>query len=231
MNLLLCSATPLELEPTLGWLRERAEATERNVLRFGRVSLEVLFTGVGPTATAFALGHRFGGAGLPQLAIQAGVAGAFDRELRLGEVVRVTSERFGDLGAEDRDGTLLRLTDIGLPPGPPFDGAGVLTAPDPVASLPFPPAAGLTVNRTSGSAATIAKLRHSFPDAQVETMEGAAFFYACLQAGVEPLQLRAVSNYVTPRDRSAWRMAEAIQGLDAALRQLLGAFLGEAGAE
>ena len=57
-------------------------------------------------------------------------------------------------------------------------------------------------------------------------MEGAAFFYACLSAGLEPVQLRAISNYVEPRNREAWRMREAITALNDTLRQLLGSFLG-----
>ena len=225
MRILLCSATTFEIEPTVTWLRERAERTEANVLFFGPTEIEVVFTGVGLTATAFALGYRFGAGELPQLAIQAGVGGAVDRTLELGAVVRVEREQFADLGAEDRDGQFLSLSKIGLPPGPPFDEAGVLR-PTASAHLPFPEVTGISVNRVSGSAATIGARRALFPDAQVESMEGAAFFYACMQSGVEPLQLRGISNYVEPRNREAWRMGEAIKALNGALRRVLGAFIG-----
>ena len=60
MNILLTSATLFEIEPTVNWLRARAETEAGNVLNFGTVSVEVLFTGVGLTATAYALGARFG---------------------------------------------------------------------------------------------------------------------------------------------------------------------------
>ena len=76
MNILLISATLFEIEPTVNWLRARAETEAGNLLQFGPVSVEVLFTGVGLTATAYALGARFGGGNLPSLAIQAGVGGA-----------------------------------------------------------------------------------------------------------------------------------------------------------
>ncbi|MEM6770147.1 MAG: futalosine hydrolase, partial [Bacteroidota bacterium] len=206
--------------------REQASRTEANVLVFDRVSIEVLFTGVGLTATSFALGHRFGRGNQPQLAIQAGVGGAIDRSVQLGEVVSITTETFGDLGAETAAGQPLSLTDIGLPPGAPFTEQGQL-APEVAVSLPFRACAGLTVNQVSGSAATIRKRTEQFPYAQVESMEGAAFFYACLQAGVEPLQLRSISNYVEPRNREAWRMAEAITSLNQALRQVLTPFISE----
>ncbi|WP_020568884.1 futalosine hydrolase [Neolewinella persica] len=225
MKILLISATLFETEPTINWLRARAEREEGNILHFGTVSLEVLFTGVGLTATAYTLGHRFGNGPLPQLAIQAGVGGAIDPGLALGQVVRVTSERFGDLGAEAPDGTHLSLGEIGLPPGRPFNRREELEIPEGLASLPFDDVAGISVNRVSGSAAGISRLRSRFPEARVESMEGAAFFYACLQSGVAPLQLRAISNYVEVRNREAWKMKEAITALNEALQQLLKAFI------
>jgi futalosine hydrolase len=224
MRILLTAATTFEVAPTVSWLREQARRTEANVLYFDQVEIEVLFTGVGLTATSFALGHRFGGGELPQLAVQAGVGGAIDRTLQLGEVVRISTETFGDLGAEDASGQPLTLSDIGLPPGPPFSEDGRLE-PGTGPQLPFRACAGLTVNQVSGHAETIKKRTALFPYAQVESMEGAAFFYACQQAGVEPLQLRAISNYVTPRNREAWRMGEAIQSLNQALQQLLQPFI------
>lgn len=225
MNILLISATLFETEPTINWLRARAEREEGNILHFGAVSVEVLFTGVGLTATAFALGHRFGSGASPQLAIQAGVGGAIDAGLALGQVVRITSERFGDLGAEAPDGTHLSLGEIGLHPGRPFNQKEILEIPQGLAALPFPEAAGISVNQVNGSAEGISRMRTRFPEAQVESMEGAAFFFSCLQAGVEPLQLRAISNYVEVRNREAWKMKEAIGALNVSLQQLLGAFI------
>lgn len=225
MKILLLSATVFEIEPTINWLRARAISEAGNVLHFTAVSIEVLFTGVGITATAFTLGQRFAAAALPDLAIQAGIGGALDRSLKLGQVVRIQSERFGDLGAEAPDGRHLSLGEIGLHPGLPFNQAEELVPADGVAALPFPAVAGLTVNQVSGSAPGIERLRERFPEAQVESMEGAAFFYACGLAGVDPLQLRAVSNYVEPRNRDAWKMPEAIAALNTSLQQLLAAFI------
>jgi futalosine hydrolase len=42
---------------------------------------------------------------------------------------------------------------------------------------------------------------------------------------VEPLQLRAISNYVEVRNREAWKIKEAITALNEAVQQLLGAFI------
>lgn len=224
MHILIIAATTFEIAPTVTWLREQARETKANTLLFERCRIEISFTGVGMTATAFALGHRFGSGELPQLAIQAGVGGAIDRTLELGEVVRIQSEVFGDLGAEDAAGNPMTLSDIGLAPGPPFAENGRLL-PNTAAHLPFRECRGMSVNRVSGAEITIHRRTGQFPEAEVESMEGAAFFYACMQAGVEPLQLRAISNYVEARNRDAWRMGEAITNLNEALQKVLGPFL------
>jgi futalosine hydrolase len=48
---------------------------------------------------------------------------------------------------------------------------------------------------------------------QVESMEGAAFMYAALLAGVPFAQVRAVSNRVERRNRDAWNLPLAIENL------------------
>ena len=225
MRILLLAATPPEVSPTVGWLRSHATQQERNVLLFERVQVEVVFGGIGLVPTTFVLGQRFPVGPPVKLAIQAGIAGALDRQLALGQVVNVVSERLGDWGAEDSDGTLLPPAAIGFPPGFPFDEAGVLRPAGPSAVLPYPTVAGLTVHRASGSERTITHLRQTFPDAQVESLEGAAFFYACLAAGVDALQVRGISNYVTPRDRSAWKIPPAIAAVNTALQRILTPFI------
>ena len=56
--------------------------------------------------------------------------------------------------------------------------------------------------------------------ADVENMEGAAFFYVALQLGVEFYELRTVSNLVST-DRSSWNMELATTNLAAELELLI----------
>jgi len=58
-------------------------------------------------------------------------------------------------------------------------------------------------------------------DPVTESMEGAAFFYACKQAGVPCLQIRAVSNYVEKRNRDAWQIGLAIKNLNSFAAEFL----------
>ena len=58
-------------------------------------------------------------------------------------------------------------------------------------------------------------------DPQLESMEGAAVFYACRQAGVACLQIRSVSNYVEKRNRDAWKIGLAVKNLNTFAESLL----------
>jgi len=52
-------------------------------------------------------------------------------------------------------------------------------------------------------------------------MEGAAFMYACLVSRVPFAQVRGVSNVVERRNRAAWKVAEAIDALAAAVQEIV----------
>ncbi len=225
MNILLLAATPPEIHPTIAKLQNRALRQERNVLHFSRCRITVLFTGLGSMQTAFLFGQYCQTETPPNLAIQAGIAGAVDTRLAIGAVVNVTSECLLDLGAETGDGKHLTPARMGFPLDYPYDASGVLRPPGPTAILPFPVVAGGTVNRTTGSQASLERLRGQFPDVQVESMEGAGFFYAGMMSGVEVLQLRAISNYVETRDRDSWNIPLAVAHLNAALERVLEPFL------
>jgi len=54
-------------------------------------------------------------------------------------------------------------------------------------------------------------------------MEGAAFHYMGRDLHIPFIQLRAVSNYVGERDKSKWKMRDAIYNLNETLLQYLDA--------
>ena len=224
-TILLTAATLAEIEPTIQWLRDRAKQENRNVVEFESCVIEVFVSGVGPVATAYSLGRRLALGHTPDLAIQAGIAGAIDRTLRLRDVVQVSSDRFGDAGAQEADGTWLSLADLGFGAGAPFDDREILRLPPGAPPTPFPEVAGVTVSQGTGTTDRLQQLRVKWPEAQVETMEGAAFFLACLDAGVSPVQLRSISNYVEARNRAGWDLSGALTTLNDNLRALLAPFV------
>jgi futalosine hydrolase len=224
MQILLVSATIFEVAPTLNWLEEHFSVNEQGVFEKKDLAVFPLITGVGSPATAFHLG-QFLAQNQPDLAINAGIAGAFDRNFQLGDVLNVATERFGDLGVEEADGRFTDLFELGLleKNDPPF-ADGLLQNPAGEEASFLPHAKGLTVNKVHGSPASIAAIQAKYPDAQLENMEGAAFFYACLLARIPFFEIRSISNYVEARDREKWNLPLAINNLNQALIAILETF-------
>lgn len=227
MQLLLVSATIFEMAPTLNWLEEHFTVNENGVFEKGGLGVFPIVTGVGTTATAFSLGQFFA-QNKPDLAINAGIAGAFDRNFRLGDVLNIATERFGDLGVEEAEGRFTDLIELGLldKNTPPFIN-GLLRNPAAEKAAFLPLAHGLTVHKVHGSESSIAAIQAKYPDAQVESMEGAAFFHACLLSQIPFLEIRSVSNYVEARNRDKWNLPLAINNLNQTLIAMLETFLFE----
>ncbi len=74
-------------------------------------------------------------------------------------------------------------------------------------------AKGITVNKIIDDEIEIKRGQEKF-GADIESMEGAAFHYVCLQQKIKFLQLRSISNRVGERDKAKWAMKEAIANLE-----------------
>jgi futalosine hydrolase len=220
----MVAATALEVAPLTSCLEL---SPERAVLRHGRYRhqpIDLLVTGVGMVATAAWCAHTLARHSY-DLAINLGVCGSFDPALPPGTVVHVTSDRMTELGAEDGEVflTVQQLQLLAASEFPFTDGWLVNQAPPSNGPLEqLPNARGITVNTVHGAEASVAAVVDRFSP-QVESMEGAAFMYACLIAGVPFAQVRAVSNIVERRNRAAWKMPMAIEHLGRAALDILGA--------
>ncbi len=182
----------------------------------------MLTAGVGMVATAAWCARALSAASY-DLALNLGVCGSFDASLPPGTVVHVREDRLAELGAEDGD-RFLTIHDLGLLDANafPFQNGRLVNVDPPVgpAIRHLPAVAGITVSTVHGRERTIAETVERFHP-QVESMEGAAFMYACLIHGVRFAQIRAVSNVVERRNRGSWKMAEAIVALGEAAAQVL----------
>lgn len=201
MKVLLVSATEAEIAPFL------ESAGKNGVPEIAGHRVTTLITAVGMVATAFRMGMHLSRNSY-DLAINTGIAGAFDRNLQIGQVTAVAEDCFAELGAEDGE-EFLPIDRLG------FGESRILAIkPDKLPDLPQVKA--ITVSRVHGNETTIFKTMSRLQP-QVESMEGAAFFYACHQVNLPSVQLRAVSNYVERRNRSGWDIPLAIGNLNAAL--------------
>ena len=221
MKILLVAATVFEIAPTLAWLESDFQRRTDSVFHRDHIEIFPLVTGVGIAATSYHLGQILS-VYSPDLAINAGIAGAFDRNIALGDVVQVHTERFGDLGVEEADGRFSDLFESGLliNDQTPYIN-GVLHNPSASQTAFLPSVHGLTVQKVHGHAPSIDSVRQKYPEVQIESMEGAAFFYSCLLSEVLFLEIRSISNYVEPRNRAAWQLPLAIQQLNETLIGML----------
>jgi futalosine hydrolase len=181
----------------------------------GRHRVEVLVTGVGMVATAAATA-RANARSAYDVAFNFGLCGTFDRSLPLGTVVHVTNDRLSELGAEDGD-AFIPLRTLGLVEEDDIENDA---PPDNSALRQLPAVRGITVNTVHGNARTIAAIADRIHP-QVESMEGAAFAYACRLSGVPYAQVRAVSNVVERRNRDAWQIELAVRQLNETALKIL----------
>ncbi len=217
MNVLLVSATEGEIEPLYRHLRASWIASSQVVFTRGNCTVECLVAGVGMHRMSYALG-KYLAIYRPDFCMNVGIAGAFPGKVDIGEVVHVTTEAMIDLGAEDSNGDLLFLDQMGLEED--ISSTKGLVNKQAQQYTFLKNVRGVTVNTVTGSATSIKKIIARW-DPDVETMEGAAFFYSCLKADIPFVEIRAISNIVEPRNTGNWNVDLAIQNLNSQLIEIL----------
>jgi futalosine hydrolase len=203
MHLLLLSATDLEISETATWLNN-------HTLGLNALKPKLLIGGIGQLQTAYALQNRIR-LGRPDLIIQAGIGGAPAKD-DIGKVCAIGSEQIADLGVMEKTG-FTDIFDMGLQNRDRFPFRdGKLN--NPYRSLlewtGLPVLDGATVNGIMTSDVGVSQ-RNSLR--VVESMEGAALHYICLMEKVPFLQIRSISNMTGDRDKSRWKLKEALMNL------------------
>jgi len=213
MNLLLTAATAAEIQPVIDHL-------EKNELIPHSHEVEVLITGVGAVATTWSLARTIINR-RPDLIIQAGIAGCF-REYEPGKTLAIEEDSFGDLGVweNNRFNTIfdLKLADDSEPPYT----NGTLANPNKklLQLSGIEQVKAITVNEITTDTKRIDWYQQNVSPV-VESMEGAAFHYVCLQEKIPFIQLRSVSNLIGERDKAKWNLKQAITQLNEKLFLLL----------
>ena len=202
MKLLIVAATEFEIAP---YISENTEA-------------EILITGVGSPACMYALTKRLQQSKY-DFVIQAGIAGTFKNAFPLGETFFVKSDAFADLGIYENEHffTLFDKKFID-PDAVPYKNGWLENAAENTFKLAT--AKSITVNTVTDSFLQTSMFTKKYnPD--IESMEGAAFHYVCIQENVAFLQLRSVSNFVGERIKTNWKMKESILSLNENLSRIV----------
>ncbi len=213
MRVIITAPTVFEIAPIIKTLDTHGKKLSFSKYGYAGSEIEILVSGVGAVKSALSMA-QLQMMSKVDLAIQVGLAGAFDRSLSLGNVVIVDKDRYGDLGVEENDGTFTSIETLGLEDRNLYPAVDGWIHHKVKADLThYTLVNGITVNTVSGTQATIDR-RQSLFHPQIETMEGAAFYYACRVLDIECVQVRAISNYVEPRNKDNWQIEEAIKNLE-----------------
>jgi nucleoside phosphorylase len=156
-----------------------------------------LVCGVGPVEAAASTARALA-ADPPDAVVHVGVAGA--RGITPGGLVVGTESLYCDLAAE------IPVVDR-VQPDPALLEAVRAALPDALA---------LPIGTSAAVGGTDTGLR-------VEAMEGFGVLRACALAGVPAVEVRAISNEITERDRGRWRIGRALEALAEALPDVLAA--------
>ena len=212
-RVLIVVATEREIIPFVQFLKEEKSKIRNSIFGETGYAFDISVTGVGLVNTAYQMGKNLVTKKY-DIALNVGVAGAYNSVLELGEITEVVSEQFADFGAEDADGGFLDIFQMKLIDGnvAPFTNNKLINK-KPIKSLGLKLVEGISVQTVRGFEQTIDRTKRKFK-ADVESMEGAAFFQACLDTHTPFAEIRAISNYVAPRDTTTWKMKDAIIALN-----------------
>jgi futalosine hydrolase len=235
---LVCSV-PLECE------RLRAALADAREVRIGRkpawtgrldgAQVVLLAGGMGKTNAAHALTALLETRPVRGV-IGFGIGGAYPGSgLSIGSVALATAAVYGDEGVQTPGGWMT-TEGIGIPLWAAgesrtfnefaLDAARVERARAALADAGMDVRTGpfVTVSACSGTAALGEAMARRVPGALCEGMEGAALAHVAAIYQVPLLELRAVSNLVEDRDLSRWRIREAAEAAQEAVRVVVGAW-------
>jgi futalosine hydrolase len=214
MYILLVAATENEIKTTSDWLSSVKGSVNGH-------EVEVLITGVGSAATSYTITRQLLWRS-PEMVIQAGIGGSFNKQYPPETVTFIGEEVFADLGVFQNKG-FDDIFDLGFTgeDDHPFTNK-MLVNPQQEAWLKYglPFVRGATINCISSTDQQIEAIKNKY-EPVIESMEGAALHYACLMEHIPFIQLRAVSNFVGERDKRKWKIIEAISILNEKLRRIL----------
>ena len=183
-------------------------------------SITILLTGVGITQATYFITDTLNKFPF-DLCIQAGICGAFDRNILIGEILEITAEKNAQSGAEDGE-IFTDIFELGLQDQNkfPYTNGWILNETKSFKILEkIKKVKAITVETVHGNEETIEKIKNKY-DPSIESMEGSALFYCCSMKNIPFLQIRAVSNYVEKRNKANWNIPLAVENLNNFLLQL-----------
>ena len=210
MDILLIAATATEIQPFFEYYRNSKKTQ----------NIDILITGIGLTAATYHLLKQLT-LKRPDVVVQAGVAGCFDKNMPLGTVVIVRKEAIADQSVIEKE-KLKTLFDLGLVRHDqfPFKNGWLQNDHDMIRNSKLKKVNAISVNEITTSKQRVKFYADAFWPV-IESMEGAALHYTCLMEKIPFIQLRSISNYIAERNKERWDMKKSIVNLNNELINLV----------
>ncbi len=201
------------------WTDSNLVEQEVGVYHYQNFKIKVVLTGVGMMRTSYILKQAIDNNNPLDLAFQLGVAGG-SKSLEVGSAYCISQEEAIDGIWEE--GTLYTDFDLGLEDRDVHPFVEGRLHPE----LPE----AYWKNQESQNSITTATLtddvewcegRLELAEAKIENMEGASFYYVTLRECIPSLEIRGVSNHVGIRDKSQWKVEEALHSASKIFLEIL----------
>ncbi len=220
MNILLCFPS-LKEQQLFGdfSLKNSKFYWEGDKLNHPDFTIDTLLSGIGKTETTYKIQDYLSKNPI-DLVFLVGVAGG-SSELNLGDAFVVPLEEEMDQGVWV-DGMFQTVFDLGLASADSFpyaDGKLATEMPE-VYWKKLPQQNGITVSGLLDDPEW-SEARMDLATAKIESMEGSAFYYATKMLCVPSLEIRGISNHVGIRDKSLWKIEDAMNTASKLLYELL----------
>jgi len=223
MKILICSATLFESKPLINFFEFNKISNIFYEKIIGSNHYFILISGIGLVATTYNLSKYLFNNNF-DLAINIGICGSFNSNFEIGTVLNIIEEEFADFGINDNgifktcfDENFISENEFPFTTKKlknDFNYTKLLT------NIDLQQVKSITVNTASGEKNQISILKQKF-NAEIENMEGGAFFYVCLSEKIPFLQIRSISNYVEPRNKNNWKIKLAIENLNNELIKII----------
>ena len=207
MRVIITAATNLELD---GCAKKASQVFKKSKLK---ISFHA--TGIGMLASGVKL-TQLAATYQPDLIIQMGIAGSYNKKEPLGKIMVVASESIADLGVRE-NGAFKDLFETGLQKEneAPFKKRKLMNQGiKKVNLLKTDVAAAVTINEITTSPKRIKEIIKAH-NPVLESMEGAALHYVGSLTKTPFIQIRVVSNYVGERNKAKWKLKESVEQLEA----------------
>ena len=204
----------MELKPLVdNFIFEKKTDNQTKKYSYKNHEIITLVTGVGIAFTSYHLTRILCKESF-DYALNIGIAGSFNSEIKIGETVLVTEDEFADLGIESpNDFQTIFEKNFQNPNEFPFKNGKIKNASTEKLEVKnIKKATAITVNTSHGKQSSIDKIKEKF-NADIESMEGAAFSYICEMENVKYFQIRTISNFVEERNISNWNIPLALKNL------------------